>query len=393
MPRILKLNLLQQLPRNPVRIKQATHRPRLRINPMIIITILIIMSLKNHVRILMNLIKTLLIQTILIQIIISNPLTLQNQRPTRLQPSLRLSIPPLTNIILRLNSLHILTIHQVIPHHNIKTPTKKTRILTPSRNRSLLIIQSSTIQLPHNKFITTPLITTTLRPKHTIIILQHSNSIKTTTSSQIISIHTQRSIPLQRLLNPTRIHTRLPLSPRTQLNTHTTIPSHQPTRNIMSKQSTLTSTRRLIHHHKLTIRRLQPSQNLIRSPLLPRSRLTTKIPQPKQTKIRQRLTSLLHQRRSNKLTTNLPHPQQLSSLQTHTTLITTLKPITSTHTKTRPPTRLLNPPTLITRTKILLPFLQLRLQHPHTVTPRPLPPERTCHHTQQNSSSIKSIPG
>jgi len=305
-------------------------------------------------------------------------LTLQNQNPTRLQTSLSLRIPPLTNIILSINRLNILTIHQVIPHHNIKPATKKTRILTPRRNRSLLIIQRSTIQLPHNKFITTPLIRPTIRLKHPKIILHRRQRIKRPTQNKIISIHTQRSIPLQRLLNPPRIHPRLTLSPRTQLHTNSTITRHQPTRNIMSKQRRLPRTRRLIHHNKLTIRRLQTTQHLTRSPLLPRSRLPTKIPQPKKTKISQSPLRLNTQRLINNNTSNNTHTQNRSSLQTRRPLITPLKPIRRRHTQPRPTSSSLHPQTPIPRNKKPTPTLNINPPQPnhpfHTPNEKNNPP-------------------
>jgi len=149
----------------------------------------------------------------------------------------------------------------------------------------------------------------------------------------------------------------------------------------MRKQRALTRTRRLIHHHKLTIPRLQQPQNLIRRPHLPRRRPTTKKPQPEKLEILQRPPRLHRQRLSNHHPPNRNHPQNSSSLQTPTRRIPPLKPVRRRHRQPRTTSRNLHPQTLITTSKITPPPIQLHPLH-HTIKPRqrssetnhPLPP-------------------
>jgi hypothetical protein len=141
----------------------------------------------------------------------------------------------------------------------------------------------------------------------------------------------------------------------------------------MREQRGLTSTRRLIHHHKLTIIPLQTPQHLIRCTLLPRSRLPPKIPKPKKHKIIQRTPRLLTQRRIHQHPTNLNHPQFSSSHQPRRPLIPPLKPISRRNPQPRPPSSSLNPQTRITGIKILTPPLQLHLLH-NSRLPKPSTP-------------------
>ena len=149
----------------------------------------------------------------------------------------------------------------------------------------------------------------------------------------------------------------------------------------MRKQRTLTRPRWLVHHHKLTIPRLQPAKNLIRRTLLPRRTLPPKKPQPEISKILQRTLRLRRQRLSNNLPTHLNHPKFSSSHQPRTSLIPTLKPISRRNPQPSPLSSPLHPQTRIPRLKIPTPTLQIHLLHsrrlPHNSTPALAQTQRT----------------
>jgi len=144
----------------------------------------------------------------------------------------------------------------------------------------------------------------------------------------------------------------------------------------MREQRRLTSTRRLIHHHKLTIIPLQTPQHLIRCTLLPRRTLPPKIPKTEKHKIIQRTPRLLTQRRIHQHPTNLNHPQLSSSHQPRRPLIPPLKPISRRNPQPRPPSSSLNPQTRITGIKIPTPPLQLHPLH-NSRLPKPSTPAMT----------------